>query len=134
MTNTLNTPIESLENEYPVVIEEYSLRPPEFHSETHHSGGRGVCRVYRFLTSVEALSSPTDETMPRGVYTVHHPVKLGWMPFPARVALGRPSAAKSHSTFNQAIECACKHRRADTGVLTKPRPGTTIKRHLPIQV
>jgi N-methylhydantoinase B len=49
MTNTLNTPIESLERELPVMINSYSIRK--------HSGGKGkyrggdsIIREYKFLS------------------------------------------------------------------------------------
>lgn len=48
MTNTLNTPIEALEQAYPVRIEQYTLAP-----STPGNGGRGIVRVYRFLTDAE---------------------------------------------------------------------------------
>ena len=57
MTNTLNTPIESLEMHYPLRIEAYSVRNNSGGSGCH-SGGDGIRRVYRFLhpTSVTLLT------------------------------------------------------------------------------
>jgi len=49
MSNTLNTPIESLENAYPLRIEEYSLRRGSG-GKGQHRGGDGVRRVYRATT------------------------------------------------------------------------------------
>ena len=48
MSNTLNTPVEALENAYPLRIVEYALRP-ETGGEGTHRGGDGVKRVYRAL-------------------------------------------------------------------------------------
>jgi len=57
MTNTLNTPIESLEMHYPLRIKRYELR---FGSggEGDHKGGDGVIREYEFLkkTTVSLLT------------------------------------------------------------------------------
>lgn len=46
MSNTLNTPVESLETAYPLRIEEYALRRGTGGSGQHR-GGDGVVRVYR---------------------------------------------------------------------------------------
>jgi N-methylhydantoinase B len=46
MSNTLNTPVESLETTYPLRIEEYSLRRGSG-GRGQHGGGDGVRRVYR---------------------------------------------------------------------------------------
>ncbi|MGH7638734.1 MAG: hydantoinase B/oxoprolinase family protein [Gemmatimonadaceae bacterium] len=48
MSNTLNTPVESLENAYPLRIEEYSLRAGSG-GAGQHRGGDGVRRVYRAI-------------------------------------------------------------------------------------
>ena len=48
MSNTLNTPIEALEREYPLRIERYALRPRTGGAGAH-PGGDGVVRVYRVL-------------------------------------------------------------------------------------
>jgi len=52
MTNTLNTPIESLEMNYPVRINRYQLRE---HSggKGKHTGGNGIVREYQFLQAAE---------------------------------------------------------------------------------
>jgi N-methylhydantoinase B len=67
MTNTLNTPIESLEAEYPIRVNEYSLRP--------NSGGAGRFRgglgIERTLTVEEdatvSLLTERREVAPRGL-------------------------------------------------------------------
>jgi N-methylhydantoinase B len=48
MSNTLNTPIEALEREYPLRIERYALRR-RTGGVGAHRGGDGVVRVYRVL-------------------------------------------------------------------------------------
>ena len=46
MSNTLNTPIESLERAYPIRIDEYALRPGSG-GGGQHRGGDGIIRRYR---------------------------------------------------------------------------------------
>lgn len=48
MTNTLNTPVESLEMHYPLRVERYELRRGSG-GQGLHPGGDGVIREYRFL-------------------------------------------------------------------------------------
>ena len=48
MTNTLNTPIESLEAHYPLRIEQYEIRKNSGGAGMNR-GGEGVIRSYRFL-------------------------------------------------------------------------------------
>jgi N-methylhydantoinase B len=48
MSNTLNTPIEALEREYPLRIERYALRRGTG-GAGRHPGGDGVVRIYRVL-------------------------------------------------------------------------------------
>jgi N-methylhydantoinase B len=50
MTNTLNTPIEVLELEYPLRIGRYAMRDGSGGSG-RHAGGDGLVREYRFLSS-----------------------------------------------------------------------------------
>jgi N-methylhydantoinase B len=49
MTNTLNTPIESLERELPVMLESYSIRKNSGGNGAYR-GGDSIVREYRFLT------------------------------------------------------------------------------------
>ena len=51
MTNTLNTPIEALEHEYPMLIEKYSLRKGSG-GKGKYKGGEGLIREYKFLCDV----------------------------------------------------------------------------------
>ena len=53
MTNTLNTPIEVLEQEYPLRVERYGLRRGSG-GEGRHRGGDGVVRAYRVLEPCSA--------------------------------------------------------------------------------
>ncbi len=48
MTNTLNTPIEALEQDYPMRIEEYAIRK-DSGGQGVFNGGHGIIRSYRFL-------------------------------------------------------------------------------------
>jgi N-methylhydantoinase B len=48
MSNTLNTPIESLERAYPLRIDEYGLRAGSG-GDGHNRGGEGIVRRYRVL-------------------------------------------------------------------------------------
>ncbi len=49
MTNTLNTPIEALEQEYPLLVERYALRTGSG-GQGQYPGGDGIVRRYRFLS------------------------------------------------------------------------------------
>ncbi len=49
MTNTLNTPVEALENAYPFRLERYSLRPNSGGAGKWR-GGDGIVRAYRFTS------------------------------------------------------------------------------------
>lgn len=57
MTNTLNTPVESLEMHFPIRIREYSIRG-DSGGKGKHQGGNGLTRVYEFLkpTQVSLLT------------------------------------------------------------------------------
>jgi len=52
MTNTLNTPIESLEMKYPVRVNCYQIRKDSAGSGKH-TGGQGLIREYEFLTQAQ---------------------------------------------------------------------------------
>jgi N-methylhydantoinase B len=51
MTNTRNTPIEVLENDYPVLVERYAVREGSG-GAGRHQGGSGLIRDFQFLTEV----------------------------------------------------------------------------------
>lgn len=52
MTNTLNTPIESLESHYPLRVREYSIRRRSG-GKGHRQGGDGLVREFEFLGETE---------------------------------------------------------------------------------
>lgn len=53
MTNTLNTPIEAIERDFPVQMMRYALRWPQPTIAGGHPGGVGIIRAWRFLTPVD---------------------------------------------------------------------------------
>lgn len=59
MTNTLNTPVESLEIAYPLRVERYELRP-EAGGRGRHGGGRGVIRTLKVIGHEARVSLQTD--------------------------------------------------------------------------
>jgi N-methylhydantoinase B len=66
MSNTLNTPIEALENAYPLRIDEYALRTGSGGSGRHR-GGDGVRRAYRAVERCSVtLLSERRRLEPRG--------------------------------------------------------------------
>lgn len=52
MTNTLNTPVEAFEHQFPVRVESYRIRRGSGGKGTHR-GGDGIARELRFLTPAE---------------------------------------------------------------------------------
>ncbi len=67
MTNTLNTPIEALERELPVMIDEYRVRRNSGGKGTYR-GGDGIVRKYRFLTNATiSLITERRKSSPYGV-------------------------------------------------------------------
>jgi len=66
MTNTLNTPVEALEREYPLRVEEYALRDGSG-GDGAHEGGDGIVRAFVVLEDA-SVSFLTDrrETSPQG--------------------------------------------------------------------
>ena len=65
MTNSLNTPVEALERDFPVLIEAYSLRKRSGGNGVFR-GGNGLLRSYRFLEAGQA--SILSERRVRGPY------------------------------------------------------------------
>jgi N-methylhydantoinase B len=66
MSNTLNTPIEALEREYPLRIERYALRPGSGGAGSHR-GGEGVIRAMRVLEDCRlSLLTERRRHAPRG--------------------------------------------------------------------
>ena len=66
MTNTLNTPVEALEREYPLRVEEYALREGSG-GDGEHKGGDGIVRSFVVLED-SSVSFLTDrrKTAPKG--------------------------------------------------------------------
>ncbi|WP_396613892.1 hydantoinase B/oxoprolinase family protein (plasmid) [Haloferax sp. S1W] len=66
MTNTLNTPIEALESEYPLFVEEYSFRP-DSGGDGAHRGGLGLTRAVTVETdAVVSLLTERRRHPPNG--------------------------------------------------------------------
>ncbi len=63
MTNTLNTPVESIESTYPMRIVEYSVREGTGGAGAHR-GGDGVRRVYEFLTQARVTLMTERRAIP----------------------------------------------------------------------
>jgi len=66
MTNTLNTPVEALETEYPLVVERYGLRPGSG-GDGRHRGGLGIERSVTVETdAVVSLLTERRRHAPQG--------------------------------------------------------------------
>jgi N-methylhydantoinase B len=65
MSNTLNTPVEALEYNYPLLVKEYRLRP-DSGGDGLYRGGAGLVRSIQFLAPVTATI--TSERRKRGPY------------------------------------------------------------------
>jgi len=68
MTNTLNTPIEVIENEYPILFVKYELRPDSEGAGTYR-GGLGITRAFKVLEDEVILTiySERYKTRPWGL-------------------------------------------------------------------
>lgn len=69
MANVMNTPIEVVESEYPLTVEEASLRPGSS-GDGLHRGGLGLRRAYRVLGSEVTLTTMLERriTAPFGLF------------------------------------------------------------------
>jgi len=68
MTNTLNTPIESLELKYPLRINKYQIRQGSS-GKGSHKGGEGLIREYEFLGPAQiTILSERREQQPWGLF------------------------------------------------------------------
>ncbi|RMF94251.1 MAG: hydantoinase B/oxoprolinase family protein [Candidatus Schekmanbacteria bacterium] len=68
MTNTLNTPIEALEYDYPILIREYSIRKNSG-GNGEYKGGNGIVREIQFLTDTEVtVLSERRKYSPYGIF------------------------------------------------------------------
>jgi N-methylhydantoinase B len=66
MSNTLNTPVEALEREHPILIERYALRRGSGGAGIHR-GGEGVIRAYRLLAAMRvAVMTERRRHRPQG--------------------------------------------------------------------
>jgi N-methylhydantoinase B len=67
MTNTLNTPVEALETEYPLRVERYALRPSSG-GDGRHRGGLGIDRTLTVESDATvSLLTERRRTAPRGL-------------------------------------------------------------------
>ncbi|VTT86171.1 N-methylhydantoinase B [Halorubrum sp. DM2] len=67
MTNTLNTPVEAMETEYPLWVDEYSLRPSSG-GDGHYRGGLGLERTVTVETDATvSLLTERRRTAPAGI-------------------------------------------------------------------
>lgn len=95
MTNTLNTPVESLEMNFPVRVNRYAVRRGSGGSGLH-AGGEGIVREYRFLapTQVTVLSERRNHApwgLQGGQSGKMGQNSLNGRPLPAKVALALKS-------------------------------------------
>jgi N-methylhydantoinase B len=70
MTNTSNLPVEALENEYPLRVDEYAL-VPDSGGAGRHCGGMGIARQIRALAAGTIFSVRSDSHVagvPTGVF------------------------------------------------------------------
>ncbi len=89
MTNTLNTPIESLETHYPLRIRRYELRRGSG-GAGHFDGGDGIVREFEFLERrLGDVADRTTQRAVRGVLRAATPVQPG-----SNVLNGRALAPK----------------------------------------
>jgi N-methylhydantoinase B len=91
MTNTLNTPVESLETHYPLRIRRYQLRPRSG-GIGHFAGGDGIIREFEFLqrTAVTLLTERRERGpwgLAGGGSGMPGANLLNGAPLPAKVAL-----------------------------------------------
>ncbi len=79
MTNTLNTPIEVLEEDYPVVIEAYELRT-DSGGLGEWRGGLGIRRVYRVLhETIVSIAGSRVWTKPWGLDEGEHGARAEYL-------------------------------------------------------
>ena len=90
MTNTLNTPVEALEQAFPVRVTRYALAPRPTVPPGITPGGRGVVRSYRFLAAAELTLITERRRLPPTSTAGAPPGALG------HNALRRADAAVAH--------------------------------------
>ena len=105
MSNTLNTPVESLESAYPLRIDEYSLRRGSG-GAGRHRGGDGVKRVYRAMEpATVTLLTERRRRSPRGA------------------AGGADGAAGRNATGDRDLPAKCRAQLAAGDVVKIETPG-----------
>jgi N-methylhydantoinase B len=62
MSNVMNTPVEVIEGEYPVLVEEHALRPGSA-GDGAHRGGLGFRRAYRIMAPEVTLTSMLERRL-----------------------------------------------------------------------
>lgn len=69
MSNVMNTPVEVVESEYPIMVEELALRP-DSGGDGRHRGGLGFRRAYRVLGSDVTLTTMIERRIvpPYGLF------------------------------------------------------------------
>jgi N-methylhydantoinase B len=69
MTNTMNTPIEDIERSYPLLIQQYELRPDSA-GPGRHRGGSGIVRSYQSLSDAITVTILSDRgrNSPQGLF------------------------------------------------------------------
>ncbi len=96
MTNTLNTPIEALEQSYPFMVEEYAIRRGSG-GKGRHRGGDGMVRRYRFLAPAQvSIMAERRRLAPYGV-AGGAPGKRG---YDIAVRQGRRERLRGKATFS----------------------------------
>jgi N-methylhydantoinase B len=105
MSNTRNTPIESLEWAYPIRIDEYAVRRASG-GGGHHAGGDGVVRRYRVLEAC-TVTLLTERRLRA----------------PLGAAGGAPGATGRNLLNGRALPAKCQVRLAPGDVLTIETPG-----------
>ncbi|HSA54687.1 MAG TPA: hydantoinase B/oxoprolinase family protein, partial [Gemmatimonadaceae bacterium] len=105
MSNTRNTPIESLEQAYPIRIDEYGVRRGSG-GTGHHRGGDGVIRRYRVLEPC-TVTLVTERRRHR----------------PAGIQGGAPGAAGVNLLNGEALPAKCRVELSAGDVITVMTPG-----------
>ncbi len=85
MTNTKNTPVESIENDYPLRVTAYKLRE-DSGGKGEHNGGDGIVREIKLLEDAEvSIQSQKRQRPPKGV----NGGKDGWVGRNLKIDNGR---------------------------------------------
>lgn len=104
MTNTMNTPVESLEMSYPIRVLKYALRDGSG-GKGEHKGGDGIVREYEFLS--DATVTINSERRNRAPYGIN----------------GGEDATKGRNKLNRSGK---KHQTVGGKYTTQVQPGDKI--------